>query len=132
MSPPGDDFVIQRHKMIRRIKKLWSKDINTSLFYTPGDAFKDENSIYMDEYAITHIVGYMTNILDKRYEKMLKEETISFEEVEPGRKSRAMRVKLQCSWSSVFGRSVTSPLKCARMDTWVASSMYLWDLTPIS
>lgn len=82
MSPPGDNFIIQRHKMIRRVKKLWLKDINTSLFYTPGDAFKDENSIYMDEYAITHIVGYMTDILDKRYEKMLKEETISFEEVE--------------------------------------------------
>ena len=82
MSSPGDDFVIQRHKMIRRVKKLWNKDVNTSLFYTPGDAFKDEKSIYMDEYAITHIVGYMTDVLDKRYEKMLIEETISFEEVE--------------------------------------------------
>jgi len=82
MSSPGDDFVIQRHKMIRRVKKLWNKDVNTSLFYTPGDAFNDGKSIYMDEYAINHIVGYMTDVLDKRYEKMLKEETISFEEVE--------------------------------------------------
>jgi hypothetical protein len=82
MPSPDELFVIKRHKMISKAKKLWHKDPDTSKYYTPIQAYSDWDSIYMDQFAYNSTVKYMTEFLRERYEKMLMEQTISFEEIE--------------------------------------------------
>lgn len=82
MASPDNTFVIKRHKMINRIRKLWHKDPDTSKYYTPIMGIRDWESIYMDQYAYDKTVAYMKDFLCQRYEKLLEEQKISFEEVE--------------------------------------------------
>lgn len=75
-------YVIQRFKLLKRIKKLWLLDPDTSKFWTPYDVeVTDKIDCYDWETAQT-LIRFMVSYLSDRYEKQLIEQTISFEELE--------------------------------------------------
>jgi len=77
-----DTYVIQKFKLLKRIKKLWLLDPDTSKFWTPYDVeVTDKIDCYDWETAQT-LIRFMVSYLSDRYEKQLIEQTISFEELE--------------------------------------------------
>ena len=77
-----DTYVIQKFKLLKRIKKLWLLDPDTSKFWTPHDVEITDKIDYYDFDTAKILIKFMVAYLSDRYEKQLIEQTISFEELE--------------------------------------------------